>query len=93
MCKSQQDRRKKMRKCLYLLLHITGMLILIFSAPLGYNFLKILYANTNLTGEYVPLLNGSIYSFRLAGLVVLVCPVVIQCLDLLHEYLPKNCSE
>lgn len=44
--------------------------IILLSTPLGYAAVKIVYANSNLTGEYAPILNGFIHSFMLIGILV-----------------------
>jgi hypothetical protein len=47
-----------------------GIIILLISTPLGYNLVNIVYRNKNLTGEYVPILNGFIHSLMLIGILV-----------------------
>jgi len=49
---------------------IIGFIIILLSTPLGYEAVKIVYYNKNLTGEYVPILNGFIHSFMLIGTLV-----------------------
>lgn len=56
---------------------LVGFIIIILSTPLGYasvNFLGSLYGN--LAGEYVPLLNGFIYSYMLIGVLVFSLGIV-----------------
>jgi len=47
-----------------------GLIVILFSSPLAYKFVNLLYRNKNLTGEYVPILNGSIHSFMLIGILI-----------------------
>lgn len=47
-----------------------GIFIILISTPLGYKLVGIVYENRNLTGEYVPILNGFIYSLMLVGILV-----------------------
>lgn len=49
---------------------IVGIIIIILSTPLAYSAIRIVYANRNLTGEYVPILNGFIHSFMLIGILI-----------------------
>ena len=49
-------------------LFILGILIIQFSASLGYATLNFVYINKNLAEEYSLLLNGYIYSYMLIGL-------------------------
>lgn len=49
---------------------IIGIIIIVISTPLAYKSVDILYRNQNLTGEYVPILNGFIHSFMLIGLLI-----------------------
>ncbi|MFB4166902.1 glycosyl transferase [Virgibacillus sp. JSM 102003] len=53
-----------------------GGIILLFSTPLGYNLVNIVYRNKNLTGEYVPILNGFIHSLMLIGILVFSIGIV-----------------
>ncbi|MBL4936845.1 hypothetical protein JK636_13875 [Clostridium sp. YIM B02515] len=46
---------------------LIGLFIILISTPLGYKAVSIVYHNKNLTGEYVPILNGFINSFMLIG--------------------------
>ncbi|WP_096154104.1 glycosyl transferase [Bacillus sp. FJAT-45066] len=55
---------------------IFGIIILLVSSPLGYSLVNIVYRNQNLTGEFVPLLNGFIHSLMLIGILVFSIGVV-----------------
>ncbi|WP_419724790.1 hypothetical protein [Terrisporobacter petrolearius] len=46
---------------------LLGIILILFSSPLGYTMLNIIYANKNLVGEFNGLLNGFIHSFMLIG--------------------------
>ncbi|QFT89124.1 hypothetical protein FIU87_10740 [Bacillus sp. THAF10] len=59
-----------------MLFFILGIIILVISSPLGYSLVKIVYRNQNLTGEFVPLLNGFIHSLMLIGILVFSIGVV-----------------
>lgn len=47
-----------------------AFIIILLSTPLGYTTVNIVYANNNLTGEYVPILNGFIHAFMLIGILI-----------------------
>lgn len=49
---------------------ILGLIVIILSTPLGYFSINVVYSNENLTGEYVPILNGFIHSFMLIGTLI-----------------------
>lgn len=49
---------------------LLGIIIILFSSPLGYAMLDIIYANKNLAGEFNGLLNGFIHSFMLIGVLI-----------------------
>lgn len=49
-----------------------GIIIILISTPLAYQLVDILYRNQNLTGEYVPILNGFIYLFMLVGTLIFI---------------------
>lgn len=49
---------------------LSGIIIILFSSPLGYTMLDIIYANKNLVGEFNSLLNGFIHSFMLIGVLI-----------------------
>ncbi|MBP3950253.1 glycosyl transferase [Bacillus suaedae] len=53
-----------------------GIIIILISTPLGYNLVNIVYRNKNLTGEYVPILNGFIHSLMLIGILVFSIGIV-----------------
>ena len=53
-----------------------GIIILLISTPLGYSLVNIVYRNRNLTGEYVPILNGFIHSLMLIGILVFSIGIV-----------------
>lgn len=50
--------------------YLLGIVILIFSSPLGYMTLNIIYSNKNLSGEFEVLLNGFIHSYMLIGVLI-----------------------
>ncbi|MBU5592268.1 hypothetical protein KQI89_10885 [Clostridium sp. MSJ-4] len=49
---------------------LSGIIIILFSSPIGYFMINTIYANRNLTGEYNPLLNGFIHSITIIGVLV-----------------------
>lgn len=49
---------------------LLAFIIILSSTPLGRKAVNIMYYNKNLTGEYVPILNGFIHSFMLIGILV-----------------------
>lgn len=49
----------------YIWYFILGSFLILVSTPLSYSAVGFIYADKNLTGEYVPILNGFIYSFML----------------------------
>ena len=51
-------------------LFILGIIIIQFSASLGYATLNFVYINKNLAEEYSLLLNGYIYSYMLIGFLI-----------------------
>lgn len=53
-----------------------GFIIILISTPLGYNLVNIVYQNKNLTGEYIPILNGFIHSLMLIGILVFSIGIV-----------------
>ena len=55
---------------------ILGIFIILVSSPLGYNLVYFVFANKNLTGEYVPILNGFIHSLMLTGILVFSIGIV-----------------
>lgn len=55
------------KQVIYFLL---GLLIILISTPLAYKAVNIIYFNRNLTGEYIPILNGFIHSFMLIGTLI-----------------------
>lgn len=55
---------------------LLGTLIILFSSPLGYTALNIIYANKNFTGEFNVLLNGFINSFMLIGALIFILGLV-----------------
>lgn len=54
----------------YIWYFILGLILVLVSTPLSYRAISIIYANKNLTGEYVPILNGFIHSFMLIGTLI-----------------------
>ncbi|ERI91064.1 hypothetical protein HMPREF1982_03429 [Clostridiales bacterium oral taxon 876 str. F0540] len=55
---------------------LIGLFIILISTPLGYKAVSIVYSNRNLTGEYVPILNGFIHSFMLIGILVFIMGLI-----------------
>ncbi|CAH0290600.1 glycosyl transferase [Peribacillus simplex] len=53
-----------------------GIIIILISTPLAYRLVDIVYRNQNLTGEYVPILNGFIHSLMLVGTLIFIIGVV-----------------
>jgi hypothetical protein len=47
-----------------------GIIVILFSTPLAYKSVNVLYSNKNLVGEYVPILDGFIHSFMLIGTLI-----------------------
>lgn len=62
---------------------LLGIIIILFSTPLGYIMLNIIYANKNLIGEYNGLLNGFIQSFMIIGSLIFT-------IGLANIFLEKN---
>lgn len=65
---------------------LSGIIIILFSSPLGYTMLDIIYANKNLVGEFNSLLNGFIHSFMLIG-------VLIFTVGLANMFIEKSISK
>ncbi len=51
-------------------LFVLGIIIIQFSASLGYLTLNFVYMNKNLTSEFPLLLNGYMYSYMLIGFLI-----------------------
>ena len=51
-------------------LFVLGVIIIQFSASLGYATLKFVYMNKNLASEFPLLLNGYMYSYMLIGFLI-----------------------
>lgn len=49
---------------------LSGIIILLFSSPIGYFMINTLYANRNLSGEYITLLSGFIHSIMIIGVLI-----------------------
>lgn len=49
---------------------LSGIIIILFSSPIGYFMINTIYANRNLAAEYTTLLNGFIYSIIIIGVLV-----------------------
>ena len=49
---------------------VIGIIIILISTPLAYELLNQPYTHRNLTGEYVPILNGFIHSLRIVGILI-----------------------
>ncbi|MGH4137763.1 hypothetical protein [Clostridium sp.] len=54
----------------YIKYFLLSFIIILISTPLGYTAVKIVYYNKNLSGEFVPILNGFIHSFMLIGVLI-----------------------
>lgn len=54
----------------YIWYFILGLFLILISTPLSYSAVGFIYADKNLTGEYVPILNGFIHSFMLIGTLI-----------------------
>lgn len=65
---------------------LSGIIIILFSSPLGYGLLNIIYRNTNLTGEFDILLNGFIYSFIVIGTLIFTIGLVDMFLEKKYKY-------
>lgn len=50
--------------------YILGIIVILISTPLGKLSVDIVYSNKNLTGEYVPILNGFIHSYMIIGTLI-----------------------
>jgi hypothetical protein len=55
---------------------ILGIIVILISTPLAYKSVNVVYYNRNLTGEYVPILNGLIHSFMLIGTLIFIFGLV-----------------
>lgn len=55
---------------------ILGIVVILISSPLGYISINTLYANTNLTGEFEPLLNGFVHSFMIIGVLIFILGLI-----------------
>ncbi|MBS4804248.1 MAG: hypothetical protein KH005_05090 [Clostridium sp.] len=49
---------------------LSGIIIILFSSPIGYFMINTIYSNKNLSNEYTTLLNGFIYSVITIGILV-----------------------
>lgn len=58
---------------------VLAIIMILLSTPLGYLTINTLYANQNLSEEYVPMLNGFIHSYMLIG-ILLFCKGIIDML-------------
>ena len=54
----------------YIWYFILGLLLVLVSTPLSYSAVGVIYADRNLTGEYIPILNGFIDSLMLSGTLI-----------------------
>ncbi|ASV70222.1 MULTISPECIES: glycosyl transferase [Cytobacillus] len=54
---------------------ILGIMIILISTPLAYELVGIIYSNQNLTGEYIPILNGFIHSLMLVGTLIVIAGI------------------
>jgi len=55
---------------------LSGIIIILFSSPIGYFMINTIYANKNLSGEYTTLLNGFIHSIITIGVLVFSVGVI-----------------
>lgn len=65
---------------------ILGIILILFSTPLGELALNIVYANKNLVGAYEILLKGFIYSFMLVGVLIFVIGLVDYVISKKHSH-------
>lgn len=49
---------------------LSGIIIILFSSPIGYFMINTIYSNKNLPNEYTTLLNGFIYSVMTIGILI-----------------------
>jgi L-lactate permease len=49
---------------------IIGLIVILISTPLAYKLVDVIYFNKNLSGEYISILNGFIYSIMLIGFLI-----------------------
>ncbi|MBS5951090.1 MAG: hypothetical protein KIC47_12365 [Clostridium sp.] len=49
---------------------LSGIIIILFSSPIGYFMINTIYSNKNLSNEYTTLLNGFIYSVMTIGILI-----------------------
>ena len=49
---------------------LSSIIIIILSTPLAYTSIRVVYSNRNLTGEFVPMLNGFIHSYMVVGVLI-----------------------
>lgn len=56
---------------------ILGIIIILISTPLAYELVGVVYRNQNLTGEYIPILNGFIHSLMLVGLMIFITGIAL----------------
>lgn len=49
---------------------LSGIIIILFSSPIGYFMINTIYSNKNLSNEYTTLLNGFIYSVMTIGILL-----------------------
>ena len=55
---------------------LLSFIIILLSTPLGYGVIDVVYGNRNLSGEYLTILNGFVYSFMLIGILVFIIGLV-----------------
>lgn len=57
---------------------IIGLIVILISTPLAYKLVDVIYFNKNLSGEYVSILNGFIYSIMLIGFLIFSIGLLIK---------------
>ncbi|MCM3742993.1 glycosyl transferase [Sporosarcina luteola] len=56
---------------------VLGIITILMSTPLAYKLVGVVYRNRNLTGEYIPILNGFIHSLMLVGLMIFIAGIAL----------------
>ncbi|MCR8744234.1 hypothetical protein [Romboutsia lituseburensis] len=64
---------------------LLGIIVILFSSPLGYSMINMIYANKNLTGSFDILLNGFIHSFMLVGVLIFMAGLVNMFVEKNHK--------
>lgn len=64
---------------------LSGIIIILFSSPIGYFMINIIYSNKNLLGEYTTLLNGFIYSIMIIGVLIFSMGIINVFIEKKHK--------